>query len=196
MKELLKLCKLNNLTIAELVYLYSIKYPEIDVENAYPNSQELVEKGFLQRTEPLEYKLTDEGFSMIVIIEGLFKKTKGKKIPRELTPENSRIKEYLDLWPNMTLPSGKPARASEKVIYDAFTYFFTHYNHTWNEVMAATQDYLWQQEDKKYSACRTSQYFIVKQIGGTKESTLADVCIMLQNRDASDDPFTFKEKVV
>lgn len=195
MKELLKLCKLNNLTIAEMVYLYSIKYPEIELDNAYPNSQELVEKGFLERTGPLEYKLTNEGFSMIIIIEGLFKKTKTKKVPRELTPENSRVKEYLDLWPNMTLPSGKPARASERVIYDAFTWFFQAYNFTWDQVMSATAYYLQTQEDKKYASCRTSQYFISKQLGGTRESTLADCCIQLAN-DSGHDQFKFKENVV
>ena len=142
-----------------------------------------------------ESGLTPEQHGMIYEGAQFFKKSKSKSIPRQLRDHPEMVKQYLEIWPRMTLPSGKPARASERVIIKCFTWFFNEYNYSWSTVLTATEEYLINQESSKYKTCRTSQYFVDKTNGGIRESLLADYCLLVE--EGEDRPHNyFKEKVV
>lgn len=132
-----------------------------------------------------------------IVAEGLsfFKKSKSKSIPKQVIDHPEMIKQYLELWPAIILPSGKPARVSESVIITCLIWFFNEYQFSWATVLTATQEYVFAQEAVHYKMCRTSQYFIVKTNGGIKESLLADYCVLVESGGhIKENPF--KDKVV
>lgn len=132
-----------------------------------------------------------------ILNEGLefFKKSKSKPIPKQVSEHPEMIKQYIELWPQMRLPNGKPARASEKVITKCFIWFFNEYMHSWASILTATQEYIIKQESESYKMCRTSQYFIDKTNGGIRESLLADYCLLIEGGDEINTPH-FPENVV
>jgi hypothetical protein len=124
-----------------------------------------------------------------------FKKSKSRVVHDNLNPTNSRLSEYIELWPKMVLPSGKPARANEKVLIRCFSWFFSMYDYDWKTVLEATSRYLFIQQDINYKTCRTNQYFIDKTNGGIRESVLADFCEIILNGE-DNLKYNFQEKVV
>lgn len=191
MKDLIKLGHDYALNVNELIVLYSLKYPDtiVDTPCSIPH---LISLGFI---EDEENALTEKGFMVVSQIEALFKASKSKALPKQLMDKNNRLLEYIDLWPKMRLPNGKPARASEKVLIRCFTWFFNNYNYDWETVLDATYNYVTAQSDNGFKMCRTNQYFVDKTNGGIRESLLADYCELIINGEENSSP-KITQKVV
>jgi len=191
MNDLIKLGHTYSLNINEMIVLYSLKYPQTLIDQ--PASMHFLnEKGFVHDKTAT---LTALGYEIVNKIEALFKTSKSKPLPAQLFSDNNRLSEYIELWPKMVLPSGKPARASEKVLIRCFTWFFTNYHYSWDIVLQATDKYVNSQADKGYKMCRTNQYFVDKTNGGIRESVLADYCELVINGEEDSAP-AFTQKVV
>ncbi len=193
MNELIKLGHTYALSVDELIVLYSLKYPTTIVDNP-------CNIGYMQNLEMVVMKgdektLTAKGFEIVGKIEALFKTSKVKALPTQMIGDNNRIQEYIDLWPKMELPNGKPARANQKVLLRCFIWFFTNYNYSWETVLDATYNYVTSQEAKGYKHCRTNQYFVDKTNGGIRESVLADCCELVISGEENSGP-NFTQKVV
>jgi hypothetical protein len=169
MNDFIKFLEKNHLSADEFVTLYK-------------------HKGYNYPLDSAQLKLLEEGLEF-------FKKSKSKPIPKQITNHPEMIKQYLELWPKMRLPSGKPARASEAVLIKCFTWFFNNYKYSWGTILTATQEYVIKQEMSGYKMCRTSQYFIDKSNGGIRESLLADYCMLIEEGDDINTT-PFKENVV
>lgn len=191
MNELIKLGHSYELNVAELIVLYSIKYPSTPVDDPC-SIPALISRGFIDAEVNV---LTTKGYEVVTKTEALFKVTKSKPLPKQLIGENNRLSEYIELWPKRELPNGKPARASQKVLLRCFTWFFTNYNYTWETVLDATYNYVTSQESKGFKMCRTNQYFIDKTNGGIRESVLADYCELVINGEDNSAP-VITQKVV
>lgn len=191
MNELLELGLEYKVNMNAMVILYALKYPKTKV--SIP--EDLTYLITLEYVTPDGKALTPKGFQIVTEIEALFKKSKSKPLPFCLVGENNRIKEYIELWPRMTLPSGKASRASEKTLLKCFTWFFTNYHYTWETVLQATEMYVNNQQDKQFKMCRTNQYFIDKTLGGVRESLLADYCELILNGEDNSAP-VITQKVV
>jgi hypothetical protein len=144
-------------------------------------ADEFVELYKLQPSEENDQKILNEGLEF-------FKKSKVKPLPKQLAEGNDRTEEYIELWPKMQLPSGKPARASRKVLLRCFTWFFSNYSYDWNIVLQATEKYVTTQSDNAFRMCRTNQYFVDKTNGGIRESLLADYCELIINGEENSGP--------
>ena len=147
-------------------------------------------------TEDLQ--LTTKSLIFIEEIESSFKKTK-KKTTTDLMGQDftSKLQEYVEIFPNRKLPSGKYARVNIKNLEVAFKWFFENYNYDWNTIMEATEKYVDEYSVRNYSYMMTSQYFIKKQkIDKSIESELANYCELIKTNPDDEGPSYFKERVV
>ena len=107
----------------------------------------------------------------------------------------SNILEYVEIFPKITLPSGKLARVTPPNLIGAFKWFMERYNYEWDTIIKATTRYVKEFEMKRYMYMQTSQYFVRKQnIDKTWSSELANYCALVDSNE--DDLPTFNEKVV
>ena len=167
------------------------------VPNNFVNNSLQVTK--LKRYDWLNENLTLTNKSLIFIAEinSFFKKTKAKTLQYLLgTKFIDRIQEYIELFPNRKLSSGKYARTTSKNLETSFKWFFENYSYDWETIIKATEKYVDDYSIRNYEFMRTSQYFIRKQnIDKSFESDLATYCELLNN--GFDEPETyFKERIV
>jgi hypothetical protein len=144
-----------------------------------------------------DLQLTQKSVIFIEEINSFLKKTK-PKTATDLMGQNfsDKIKEYLEIFPNRKLPSGKYARVNPKNLEAGFKWFFENYNYSWEIVIQATEKYVKDYEIRNYDYMRTSQYFIRKQsIDKSFESELANYCDLLKSNPDIDQVY-FKEEVV
>ena len=107
------------------------------------------------------------------------------------------ITKYVELFPKMKLPSGKPARADRRNLKANFLWFFKKYNYTWETVLKATAYYIDEFESKNYMYMRNSQYFISKMNPDkSRDSELANYCSLIVSGDYEETSNPFSEKVV
>ena len=143
------------------------------------------------------YTLTPKAKAFCAKLDNYFIKAK-KKTNIQLMGKDfaDNIDMYRETFPNIRLPSGKPARVNVKMLSESFRWFFETYDYTWEDVIEASRMYVNEYRDADYLYMQTSQYFICKQDKHrVKHSTLADYCDMI--RDGIDtEEKTFKEKVV
>ena len=110
-------------------------------------------------------------------------------------PLADRVVEYLNLFPKIKLPSGKYARSDIRVVTDSFAWFFQNYDYTWEEVITATGRYVDEYRRNNWKFMRTAQFFVRKQIEGTRtfQSELANYCMMIREGvEEEKDPFNTK----
>lgn len=106
-------------------------------------------------------------------------KVKESKIFDEIIDTNFRenIEKYRSMWPAITLPTGKTARSSSKELEDRFKWFFNNYDHDWEMIFKATENYITFYAERGYAFMRTSSYFICKYESlKIRTSTLAEWC--------------------
>jgi len=107
------------------------------------------------------------------------------------------ITKYVELFPRIKLPSGKPARADRRNLKANFIWFFKTYNYTWETVLKATAYYVDEYESKNFMYMRNSQYFISKMSPDkSRDSELANYCSLIVSGDYEDSSNPFSEKVV
>jgi hypothetical protein len=142
--------------------------------------------------------LTPKSHTFIQEIDSFFKKSK-KKTSSVLMGESflDLIQEYVEIFPNKRLSSGKPARVNVKTLENSFRWFFDTYSYSWDIILQATNKYVNDYEMKNYEFMRTSQYFVRKQnTDKSWDSDLATYCDMILNGEEDYDDNHFKDKVV
>lgn len=145
-----------------------------------------------------DLQLTTKSIIFIEEIEGFLKKTK-KKTATDLMGQNftSKLQEYLEIFPNIKLPSGKYARVAIKNLETVFKWFFENYNYDWDTIIKATEKYVDEYSVRNYKYMMTSQYFIKKQkIDKSIESELANYCELIKTNPDGEGTSYFKERVV
>jgi hypothetical protein len=146
-------------------------------------------------TENLQ--LTSKSLIFMEEINGYFKKTK-KKASKDLMGKDflSNIQEYVEIFPNRKLSSGKYARVNPKNLEAPFKWFFETYDYSWETILKATQKYVTEYEIRDYEFMRTAQYFIRKQnIDKSFESDLATYCELIKDKP-DDEVVYFKERIL
>jgi hypothetical protein len=130
-------------------------------------------------------------------INSFFKKSK-KKTVTELMGEDyvTMMLNYLEIFPNRKLNSGKPARVNVKNLEGAFKWFFETYDYSWEIILNATEKYVSEYELKRFEYMRNSQYFIRKQnLDKSFESDLATYCELVVS-GADEVPTYFRDNIV
>ena len=131
-------------------------------------------------------------------INSFFRKSK-KKTSRALMGDefSEKIVEYINIFPNKKLSSGKYARVNPKNLESTFRWFFETYDYDWETIISATEKYVDEYSLKNYEFMRTAQYFVRKQdVDKTFNSDLATYCELLKSGYDDDNYDTFKELVV
>ena len=142
-------------------------------------------------------QLTSKSFIFMEEINGFFKRTK-KKAAKDLMGKDFvlSIKEYVEIFPNRKLSSGKYARVNAKNLEAPFKWFFENYDYNWEVILKATHKYVGEYEINDYEFMRTAQYFIRKQnIDKSFESDLATYCELILN-NPDDEIVYFKERIL
>jgi hypothetical protein len=146
-------------------------------------------------TEDLQ--LTSKSLIFIEEINGYFKKSK-KKTSKDLMGADflQKIQEYVNIFPNRKLSSGKYARTTPKNLEVAFRWFFENYDYDWDIIIKATERYVGEYEVRNFDYMRTSQYFLRKQnTDKSFESDLANYCELITS-NPDDHQVYFKERIV
>ena len=130
-------------------------------------------------------------------INSFFKKTKKKTVSALMGDDYiDRMLDYLEIFPNRKLNSGKPARVNVKNLEGAFKWYFETYDYSWEIILKATEKYVSEYELKRYEYMRNSQYFIRKQnLDKSFESDLATYCELVIS-GADEVPTYFRDNIV
>lgn len=137
---------------------------------------------------------SEELKKLVAEINGLFKPV--KKEVKSITLEQAT--EFNNIFPNITLGSGKRARCNPKEIISAFEWFFKNYpeHFDWNVILQATVLYVSEQAGDNFKFTRRCKYYVRKMMQDKSwESDLEEY----YNRVINDDnleTFVFPEKVV
>ena len=172
----------NNLTVdeyKELVALTEGKLPSHRVESIWIGDN----------MTPSE-KLKD----LINSVNELFKPVKKPII--SITIEQAI--EFNEIFPNITLGSGKRARCNPKEVISAMEWFFKNYpeHMDWNIILQATALYVSEQERDNFKYTRRCKYYIRKMLADKSwESDLEEYYNRVINDDTVE-AFVFPEKVV
>ena len=142
--------------------------------------------------------LTSKSLIFMEEINGFFKRTK-KKTSTDLMGSSflQKIQEYVEIFPNRKLNSGKYARVNPKNLEASFRWFFENYDYDWDLIIKATEKYVDEYSIRNYEYMRNSQYFIRRQaMDKSFDSDLATYCeIINTNPDDGGDSY-FKERIV
>jgi hypothetical protein len=187
----------NNLTPNQVLLLFGIKQgvalPQVTTEDKLA----LEKLGYLILDNG-RYTMSTEAKSLIVHLDNYFIKAK-KKTDAQLMGQDfvDKINIYREVFPNIKLPSGKPARVNVKMLSESFRWLFETYDYTWEQIIKATKMYVNEYRDAQYMYMQTSQYFICKQDKHkVKSSTLADYCDMIRDGIEESEAKHFKENVI
>ena len=196
MWELFQMMLKNNLTPNQVLLLFGIKQgvalPQVTTEDKLA----LEKLGYLI-LDNSKYTMSAEAKSLMVHLDNYFTKAK-KKTDAQLMGQDfvDKINIYREVFPNIKLPSGKPARVNVKMLSESFRWIFETYDYTWEQIIKATKMYVNEYRDAQYMYMQTSQYFICKQDKHkVKSSTLADYCDMIRD-GVETEAKHFKENVI
>jgi hypothetical protein len=142
-------------------------------------------------------KLNNKSIIFTDEINSFFKRAK-KKTSRDLMGDSFSIKieEYINIFPNKKLNSGKYARVNPKNLEVTFRWFFENYEYDWETIINATKKYVDEYSLKNYEYMRTAQYFIRKQnTDKTFDSDLATYCQLVNSGYDEDNFDVFKDLV-
>lgn len=185
--------KINNygLNPNQFYVLYCIsKGIQAENVNLHVELRPLKKLGLIDKTTLL---ITPAGMDLLNDVQ----KDDVKSVSKKPVVEADMIMMYLELWPKIKLPSGKPARSDRKNIETRFKWFFTNYSYTWDTVMKATAMYIEEYEAKGYKFMRTSEYFIRKSDADKSvQSELANYCSLLDQGGYTNPESVFTDKVV
>ena len=182
MWELFQIMLKNNLTPNQVLLLFGIKQGVSLPQVTNDDKLALERLGYLV-LENGKYTMSAEAKSLIVHLDNYFTKAK-KKTDAQLMGQDfvDKINTYREVFPNIKLPSGKPARVNVKMLSESFRWLFETYDYTWEQIIKATRMYVNEYRDAQYMYMQTSQYFICKQDKHkVKSSTLADYCDMIRD---------------
>jgi len=196
MWELFQIMLKNNLTPNQVLLLFGIKQGVSLPQITNDDKLALERAGYLILDNG-KYTMSAEAKSLIVHLDNYFTKAK-KKTDAQLMGQDfvDKINIYREVFPNIKLPSGKPARVNVKMLSESFRWLFETYDYTWEQIIKATKMYVNEYRDAQYMYMQTSQYFICKQDKHkVKSSTLADYCDMIKDGVETESKH-FKENVI
>lgn len=196
MWELFQIMLKNNLTPNQVLLLFGIKQGVSLPQVTNDDKLALERLGYLILDNG-KYTMSAEAKSLIVHLDNYFTKAK-KKTDAQLMGQDfvDKINIYREIFPNIKLPSGKPARVNVKMLSESFRWLFETYDYTWEQIIKATKMYVNEYRDAQYMYMQTSQYFICKQDKHkVKSSTLADYCDMIRDGIETESKH-FKENVI
>lgn len=196
MWELFQIMLKNNLTPNQVLLLFGIKQGVSLPQVTNDDKLALERLGYLTLDNG-KYTMSAEAKSLIVHLDNYFTKAK-KKTDAQLMGQDfvDKINIYREIFPNIKLPSGKPARVNVKMLSESFRWLFETYDYTWDQIIKATKMYVNEYRDAQYMYMQTSQYFICKQDKHkVKSSTLADYCDMIRDGIETESKH-FKENVI
>ena len=196
MWELFQMMLKNNLTPNQVLLLFGIKQGVSLPQVTNDDKLALEKLGYLILDNG-KYTMSAEAKSLIVHLDNYFTKAK-KKTDAQLMGQDfvDKINIYREVFPNIKLPSGKPARVNVKMLSESFRWLFETYDYTWEQIIKATKMYVNEYRDAQYMYMQTSQYFICKQDKHkVKSSTLADYCDMIRD-GVETEAKHFKENVI
>lgn len=143
--------------------------------------------------------LSKKAYDVLKDLEGCFKKNVSTRAAKEAMGDDfmDKLKAYVELFPDIKLPSGVRARADLTNLKANFTWFFKTYEYDWDTVLKATDLYVGEYELKNFLYMRNSQFFISKMNPQKfRESELANYCDRIKNGDVDENNLHFSEKVV
>jgi len=196
MWELFQMMLKNNLTPNQVLLLFGIKQGVALPQVTNDDKLALEKLGYLI-LDNSKYTMSAEAKSLMVHLDNYFTKAK-KKTDAQLMGQDfvDKINIYREVFPNIKLPSGKPARVNVKMLSESFRWIFETYDYTWEQIIKATKMYVNEYRDAQYMYMQTSQYFICKQDKHkVKSSTLADYCDMIRD-GVETEAKHFKENVI
>ena len=196
MWELFQIMLKNNLTPNQVLLLFGIKQG-VSLPQVTNDDKSALEKLGYLILDNGKYTMSAEAKSLIVHLDNYFTKAK-KKTDAQLMGQDfvDKINIYREVFPNIKLPSGKPARVNVKMLSESFRWLFETYDYTWEQIIKATKMYVNEYRDAQYMYMQTSQYFICKQDKHkVKSSTLADYCDMIRDGVETESKH-FKENVI
>ena len=196
MWQLFQIMLKNNLTPNQVLLLFGIKQGVSLPQVTNDDKLALERLGYLTLDNG-KYTMSAEAKSLIVHLDNYFTKAK-KKTDAQLMGQDfvDKINIYREIFPNIKLPSGKPARVNVKMLSESFRWLFETYDYTWEQIIKATKMYVNEYRDAQYMYMQTSQYFICKQDKHkVKSSTLADYCDMIRVGIETESKH-FKENVI
>jgi hypothetical protein len=126
-----------------------------------------------------EGNLSTKSIALIDSIEKLYLKAKPRNNAQMLGDDyKQKLQQYMEMFPDIILPSKKRARVSPVNLEKAFKWFFDNYDYSWDLVFKATKYYVEKQFRENYKYCRTSQFFVRKD----NNSDLADLCEAIKTK--------------
>lgn len=159
--------------------LYNKRIPKLD--NIQMEMRKLETKGFMK-----ENKLTNKAVEVVKEFENKYKLQTDGKIARKVKfteEELEKVRQYREIFPKGTLPSGSPSRVTIKELEKKFLWFLLNYEYDWDTILKATKKYVAEYEAVGFKYMKTSGYFISKNEKGTVVSTLATYCDMIEEGD-------------
>lgn len=129
------------------------------------------------------------------ILDSKKTKTKDASVKNDY---RKNVMTYLEIFPKIKLPTGKPARSNINEVFEAFDWFWKTYGaeYSWDIILKATEAYVSTYEKSNWMYMRTSKYFIRKQNSDkTWISDLAEQCQMVKD-GLDNDVEKFKDNVV
>ena len=203
MKEMMKILKKHQLTPNQAFWIWDISQPKKDetaTEEMDIPDEDLL---YLLKHEwivPLDgsyAELSKKSYDLLNELGTCFKK---KVIHKDLSlgkEFSENLDKYMELWPNIKLPSGLRARADKTNVKNNLIWFFRTYEYDWQTVLSATELYISEYEMKNYLYMRNSQYFVSKMNPQKfRESELANYCMRIKEGDVDEKNSHFSEKVV
>ena len=177
----------TTLTPNQIYLLYSLKIKVVPLHINISLELRLLEAGEWL----IDKKLTEKSLRIIDTLD----KEKDIKV---INTFSEKVKEYLETFPKIKLPTGKPARSNFNEVCDAFDWFFkTYSDYSWDVILKATENYVIQYQETSFMYMRTSKYFIRKQNADkTWSSDLAEQCQMVIDNIQNIEPKKFNSDVV
>ena len=202
---ILILCSLESKSFEVLDHLddYNKEKRMVVLYNLLKHRNLLIENN-ANLNEPL-YKLSNLGTKLVEKIKKCFDEIKQSelfdikpqaehKVVEEISKfdSSSWIKDWLSIFPSKS-PDGRLLKSHPSSLIAKMNKFLEKYNYDKEIIMAATKEYIRNQELKEegHRYTRTATYFIYKGTGTTYCSDLADWCEKIKNGDQDN----FKQNV-
>ena len=184
-------CRIHNVTPNQLYFLDCCRsrISPGTLINVQAETSICVAKGLIKE----DGTLTEKAIIILDEMEMYLVKQK-KKVATEVLGDDflEKVKEYREIFPAQRLPHGQVARQSVQELKDKFVWFFKTYpEYTWDQVLDATDYYIFTKEREHFAYTATSSHFIKKTDIKSREisSKLADYCqIIAENPDILQNP--------
>lgn len=197
--EVLTILKKETVTISELFVLLSLYHERITLLDIYDTDstsgkillyeyQRLLIHGFIQHPDGdsnILYELTNKGKEFVETISPHFELPEDEK--QTETALKKLVTEYIEIWPNIKLPSNTHARATSVEVEKRLKSFLKVYKPvflkdygfklTSEDILQATRLYVSRFEKTAYLYMANSAYFIQKK----EKSALADEIVAMKN---------------